>query len=121
LLRRAIRNWPHRTSALVRVLTMTLLRTVLTILALLLGVSATALLAQEATPEATPESTAEAVEEEALPEGVELLVAELPLIGAYEHTLELEAGDVLSVIANDPTRAADPIVLLLDAVGTVVA
>lgn len=96
------------------------LRTVLSILALLLGVSATSLLAQDATPEATPESTAEAIED-SLPEGVELLVAELPLIGAYEHALELEAGDVLSVIANDPTGAADPLVLLFDAGGAVVA
>jgi len=74
--------------------------------------------AQEATPdpEATPESNVMT-----LPEGVERVAAELPLLGVYEYAILLEAGDVLTVVANDPTGAADPVLTLVDPSGTIVA
>lgn len=72
--------------------------------------------AQEATPEATREP--DGLD---LPEGVELIAANLPLIGVYEHTISLEADDVLSVVAHDPTGSADPVLTLLDPTGEIVA
>ena len=74
--------------------------------------------AQEATPdpEVTPESNVMT-----LPEGVERVDAELPLLGVYEFAILLESGDVLTVVANDPTGAADPVLTLIDPSDEIVA
>ncbi len=88
------------------------------LLTLLLLLLPALVLAQEATPE--PEATPE-VDGMILPEGVQLLEADLPLLGVYEYVLPLEAGDVLSIVANDPTGAADPILTLVEMSGEVVA
>jgi hypothetical protein len=87
------------------------LRTVAGLLLVFL-VSFSALYAQEATPEPEIES---------LPEGVERIDASIPLLGPFEHTIELKAGDVLTVIARDPLEAVDVILTLLDPSGEMIA
>ena len=55
------------------------------------------------------------------PEAYYHVVAEIPLLGAFEHALELNRGDVISVIAHDPNETVDVTLTLLAEDGSIVA
>jgi hypothetical protein len=51
---------------------------------------------------------------ETLPDGVEVVIAELSPLAPFEYPIELIGGETLTLIAHDPSGAADPVMRVLD-------
>src|SRR5215216_6670403 len=51
---------------------------------------------------------------ETLPNGVEVVTAELSPLAPFEYPIELTGGETITLIAHDPSGAADPVIRVLD-------
>lgn len=77
---------------------------------------------QDATPQVTQEATVESTgEPRPLPEGVKLVNGELPLLGTFETTFDAKADDKITLLARDTTSTVDPVLVLRDPSGKIVA